>query len=334
MPMMQTRRRFVAGLAAAGAAGLVRGPPALAAEGPLETTRVTLMRIPGVCHAPQYVAEAFLRAEGFTELRFVDGASSAEIADAVARNTIDFNSHFGSDFVRAIDAGAPITILAGVHVGCFELFAQKAIRKVTDLKGRRVGVVALRSAPHLFISIMAARVGLDPAKDIDWVENKTPSKLFADGQVDAVLGLAPEAQQLRALGVGHVLVNSAVDAPWSQYFCCMWGGNRNFVRAHPVATKRVLRAILKAQDFCASDPAGVARQLVDGGFTKAPPEYVLQAMRDIPYDRWRDYDAEDTVRFYALRMHEAGIIKTPPNKIIADATDWRFLNELKRELKA
>jgi hypothetical protein len=46
------------------------------------------------------------------------------------------------------------------------------------------------------------------------------------------------------------------------------------------------------------------------------------------------YDPEDTIRFYALRLREAGIIKSKPQKIIADGTDWRFLNEVKRELKA
>jgi NitT/TauT family transport system substrate-binding protein len=49
--------------------------------------------------------------------------------------------------------------------------------------------------------------------------------------------------------------------------------------------------------------------------------------------RWRDYDPEDTVRFYALRLHEAGMLKSTPQKIIAQGTDWRFLNELKQELK-
>jgi NitT/TauT family transport system substrate-binding protein len=40
------------------------------------------------------------------------------------------------------------------------------------------------------------------------------------------------------------------------------------------------------------------------------------------------------MRFYALRLHEAGMIRSSPNQIIAEGTDWRFLNELKRELKA
>jgi NitT/TauT family transport system substrate-binding protein len=336
MALMQTRRRVIAGLAAAGAAGLLAPRLASAAEERLETTAIRMMRVPSVCHAPQYIAEELLRAEGLTEISFLPAETSAEVNDAIARGTVDFNSHFGSQFVAAIDAGAPITILAGVHVGCFELFAQNGIRNVTDLKGKSIAIGALGSSPHLFVSIMVARVGLDPAKDIRWIESvsPTPIELFADGKADAFLGLPPEAQEAHARRLGHVLVNSAVDDPWSQYFCCMWAGNREFVRKHPVATKRVLRAILKAEDICASDPERVAKRLVDGRFTPAPYEYALQAMRDIPYDKWREYDAEDTVRFYALKLHEAGMVKLGPQKIIAEGTDWRFLNELKRELKA
>ena len=108
---------------------------------------------------------------------------------------------------------------------------------------------------------------------------------------------------------------------------------RDFVRTHPVATKRYLRAILKAADFCAAEPEQAAQQLVEAGFTERY-DYALQTLNEVPYDRWREYDPEDSLRFYALRLHEAGMIKSSPNKIIAEGTDWRFLNELKRELKA
>ena len=106
-----------------------------------------------------------------------------------------------------------------------------------------------------------------------------------------------------------------------------------FSRKYPVATKRVLRANLKAADVCASDPKRVARLLVERGYAKRY-DYALQDLSEIRYDVWRDYDPEDTLRFYALRLHEAGLIQTSPNKLIAEHTDWRFLNELKRELKA
>ena len=157
-------------------------------------------------------------------------------------------------------------------------------------------------------------------------------QLFADGKIDAFLGLPPEPQILRSRHVGRVLLNSAIDRPWSQYFCCMLAGHREFVRKYPIATKRVTRAILKAADLCATEPARAARLLVDGGFTERY-NYALQTLSGLPY-KWREYDAEDTIRFYALRLRETGFIKSSPQKIIADGTDWHFLDELKRELKA
>jgi len=57
-------------------------------------------------------------------------------------------------------------------------------------------------------------------------------------------------------------------------------------------------------------------------------------MKSVPYGRWRDFDAEDTVRFYALRLNEAGMIKSSPARIIARGTDWRFWRELKKEMEA
>jgi NitT/TauT family transport system substrate-binding protein len=105
-----------------------------------------------------------------------------------------------------------------------------------------------------------------------------------------------------------------------------------FIRKYPVATKRALRAIMKAADICAREPERVARLLVDKGYTPNY-SYALQTMQELPYGRWREYDPEDTVRFSALRLHEAGMIKNSPQKIIARGTDWRFLHALKKELK-
>jgi NitT/TauT family transport system substrate-binding protein len=130
-----------------------------------------------------------------------------------------------------------------------------------------------------------------------------------------------------------VIVSSITDRPWSQYYCCMLATHTEFARNYPVATKRVLRAILKAADLCASEPERAARLLVDQGYNTKRYDYALQALSEIRYDVWRDYDPEDTLRFYALRLQEAGLIKSSPNKLIAGHSDWRFLDELKRELK-
>jgi NitT/TauT family transport system substrate-binding protein len=129
-----------------------------------------------------------------------------------------------------------------------------------------------------------------------------------------------------------VILNTVADRPWSQYFCCMVVGNRDFVRRNPIATKRALRAILKASDLCAREPEKVARFLVERGYVDRS-DYALQSMKEVAYGKWKEFNPHDTVRFYSLRLYEAGLIKSSPQKILAQGTDWRFLNELKKELK-
>jgi NitT/TauT family transport system substrate-binding protein len=337
MQLMQSRRRFLSTLSMAGAGGLMRLPQVLAAEGALETTAVRLVRFPGICIAPQYVAEEFLRAEGFTDIRYVDAGAAAELSVNVGRGEADFTLDFAAKAIQAIDNGGAATLLGGVHVGCWELFAKDEIRSLTDLKGKSVGMETAGIDQDPFLVLVAAHVGLDPFRDIHWVTSANspvrPLELFVEGKVDGFVAITPDPQELRARQIGHVIFNSAIDRPWSQYFCCMLAGNREYVRRNPVATKRAFGAILKAADLCATEPAQAARQLVDRGFIDGY-EPALQGLREIFYDKWRDYDAEDTIRFYALRLHELGFIKSSPHKIIADGTDWRFLNELKRELKA
>jgi NitT/TauT family transport system substrate-binding protein len=227
--------------------------------------------------------------------------------------------------------------LGGVHAGCFVLFGNRAVRSVRDLKGKVVSVPVTdtRNPARICIASMAAYVGLDPVKDITWVANPVDeaTRLFADGKVDAIMGFPPLAQELRAKKIGHVVVDSTLDRPWAEYFCCMIVSSRDFPKKHPVAAKRAVRAIVKANAICAQEPERVARLLVERGVVKQY-DYALQTVKELPYARWRDYDSEDTLRFYALRLHEAGMIKSSPQKIIAQGSDLRFVNELKKELKS
>jgi NitT/TauT family transport system substrate-binding protein len=334
MPAVQNRRHFLATLSSSGALSLFGAAKSFPQEAPPETTALRLAKINGICIAPQYVAEELLRAEGFTDIRYVATESGVGASLSLARGEFDFTANYALAHVVAIDAGEPITILAGEHLGCFELFASSGIRRVTDLKDKNVGVPSLGSSPHLFLSAIVAYVGLDPAKDVHWVVTSSikPMELYADGKIDAFLGFPPEPQHLRAHNIGKVILNSAVDRPWSQYLCCMLAAHRDYVRRYPVATKRALRAIIKATDLCVSAPRRVAQQMVDGDFT-AQYDYALQMLKELPYGKWREFEPEDAVRFYSLRLREAGVIKSSPNKIIADGTDWRFFNQLKRELK-
>jgi NitT/TauT family transport system substrate-binding protein len=331
-----SRREFLQTAALAGAGALFGAPSeSRAAEPPPETTRIRLYKFPGICLAPQYVAEDLLRAEGFTDVQYVEfPEGGVGVYQRLGSGAVDITQWFVAPFVVELDRGLPILFLAGIHVGCLELFGSDRIRTIRDLKGKTIAVPWRGPGPETFIATMLANVGLDPRKDINFVVHSAVDsiRLLAAGEIDGYLGNPPVTQELRAKKIGRVVVNSSLDRPWSQYFCCLAAGNREFVHKHPVATKRALRAILKADQICALEPERVARAIVDRGFTKSY-EYALQTIKEVPYGKWRDYDPEDTVRFYSLRLHEAGMIKSSPQKMIAQGTDWRFLRELKKELK-
>jgi len=169
---------------------LLHAPPSQAAEGALETTTVRIGKLSAICLAPQYVSEELLRAEGFTDIRYVEVSDPAAIGQAIGRGEADFSTGFAIDPIQAIDAGAPIVVLAGVHVGCYELLAKPDIRRITELKGKKVAA----DSP-LLLTLMAAQVGLDPANDIHWVTGTdssfNPLELFAEARSTPSSGSRP-----------------------------------------------------------------------------------------------------------------------------------------------
>ena len=183
-----------------------------------------------------------------------------------------------------------------------------------------------RTNSHALLTLMAAQVGLDPVKESAGspIPSVKPIELFVEGKIDAFLGFPPEPQELRARHVGHVIVNTAVDRPWSQYFCCMLAGNRE-LRPKAPGRDQARGARHPEGDRSLRQRAGARRATASSmAASRRATTMPLQTLSENPYDKWREYDAEDTIRFYALRLHEAGFIKSSPQKIIADGTDWRF----------
>jgi NitT/TauT family transport system substrate-binding protein len=327
-----SRRRFLAGASVLGAASLVGLQRAAAAEPPPETRSIRLLESPIICLAPQRLAEELLRAEGFTDVQYVRSLSWNELLPS---GQADISMLFAPPQILQIDAGKPIVVLAGGHIGCVELVARESIQSTLGLKGKTIAVSEEAGDEKIFISLFLSYVGLDPLRDVEWLIHPvvdTP-RLFQDGKVDAFLTGPPFGADLRARKVGRAIVNMTVDRPWSQYFCCLITGNREFVRQHPHATKRALRAILKANDLCTAQPERTARLMQSIGLAPSY-ESALRSIREIPYARWREYDPEDSLRFYALRMREVRMIKHTPQQIIGRGADWRIWKELRRELKA
>ena len=349
MRISQSRRAFLATLSAAGAATVLRSRSTLADEGPPEVTTIRIQREPNEmtliggavdtpdCISPEFVAKQLLIEEGFTDVQYIMVDSDDAYTKAFQSGEIDLGMMSPGGLVKRIEDGVPIKVLAGLHPGCFELFVHEQIKTVEDLKGKQVGLGGpVGSTPGEFVTFFVASAGLDPKKDIRWVTPEggaAPVQLFMDGKIDAYMAFMPHAHGLHERNMGRVLIDLARTEPWSKTFCCLTVGHSDFVQNNPIATKRALRALLKATDICAQEPQKAAQWLVDNGFVKQY-ENAYNIITDLRYDAWRTIDPEHSLRFYAGQLQQIGKLKTNPDQVIADGTDFSFLNELKRELKA
>jgi NitT/TauT family transport system substrate-binding protein len=122
-------------------------------------------------------------------VHYIKKAGGKEIEAALVSGEADINLHFFAPALIRLDAGDPLVILAGAHVGCFELVGTDRVRAIRDLKGKTVAVGALGAPGHVFIASMAAYVGPDPRKDITWATHPEAEavRLLTAGRIDAFL---------------------------------------------------------------------------------------------------------------------------------------------------
>src|SRR5882762_8793478 len=87
-----TRRGLLRSVA--GTVGLLGWSPGHAAgEPPPETTRLRIAQQPSICVAPQFIVAELLKAEGFTDIKYVK-VTIGGITKALASGEVDISMHF------------------------------------------------------------------------------------------------------------------------------------------------------------------------------------------------------------------------------------------------
>ena len=338
-------RRAFLGAAGATLAAACAPSPSFGADspapslGPPETTTVRIALTPA-CDPWYWLSEPFLREEGFSDIRYGAGAPD--------NGTADFGVIYGTTLAAAVDAGVPLLAVAGTHTGCIELWARPNITTIADLRGKTIAVnqknftVAGNTATDLaygFLVSLLAYVGMQPG-DVHFIEigaDQSVTTFFVDGKADAILTAGVNGPLLHATkgNPGRVILDSSADKPWSQYYCCLLVTNRTWAAAHPVALKRATRAILRAIDAGNRDLHATAKAAIDKGVYKPPPVLteglIYDVIKDMSFD-WREYDPEETMRFFALRLGDARLIRKTAAQVIADGTDFAYFRRLQKEL--
>ncbi|MDP9251483.1 MAG: ABC transporter substrate-binding protein [Chloroflexota bacterium] len=312
---------------------------------PPETATIRIAS-PFACDAPLWLAKDFLREEGFTDVQWVPDAPNT--AGWITSNVADVGPGHPEAIVAAIDTGVPIWTLAGLHTGCQELWAAPGIKSVRDLRGKRIAVFKRDRSDQffLFFSTLCAYNGIDPLTNVSFFEvgpvgYRGLLTAYLEGRSDAFLAAADGAAVLKRepRNPGTKILDQTTDKPWSQYLCCLLVANRDWARQNPNATKRFTRAVLRAADATAKDRAGAARAGVGASIRnllaeRTAPE--LDILTDttamVSYD-WREYDPEETLRFFALRLGEVKLINSTPQQIITQGSDVAYMRQLRNELK-
>jgi len=214
------RRAMLRGITVAGGAGLLGFNPTTAlADGPPETDTIRLIRDPKfsvLCYAAQYIAEGFLKMEWFTDVRYVPKGVEGSEAQELIHDQADISAALGVDWVIPIANDDPVVVLAGLHSGCVELFANDSVPTVSDLKGKRIAVHGLESPERYLLASVVAYIGLDPNTDVEWVFGHPLdwAGMLVDGKVDAIAGFPPMNYALHEQKVGKVILNTTTDDPW------------------------------------------------------------------------------------------------------------------------
>jgi NitT/TauT family transport system substrate-binding protein len=308
----------------------------VAALPPPETTTVRI-GAPFPCDPGLMLAGDFLSEEGFTEVRYV-AANILERAWVVNRDA-DVALGHSEWIVASLDDGVPLVTLAGLHSGCYELWAGARIQSIGELRGKKIAVRRIDTSDvfYAFFATLLGYVGIDPVKDVQFIAAGTGPEMnnaFIEGRADAVLAGGSQGPTFRRLSKapGHVLLATMTDKPWSQYLCCNLVANSDWARQNPIATKRVTRALLRATDRAAKDPARAAHDAVAAGGPGFDDESLVRETTDMCTYNWRELDPEETIRFFALRLADAKLITSTPQQLIARGTNLAYMRQLRMEL--
>ncbi len=250
-------------------------------------TKIKVGYIGITCEAPLFVAveKGFFQEEGL-DVSMVK-CDWSTYKDTLALGGIDITHHLIMMFLKPIEQGMDVKILAGVHKGCLRVQTSSSsnIQKVEDLKGKRIGVQGMGTPPFIFANRALAVHGLDPAKDVTWQVFPAGELGLAlsKGLVDAIATSEPIGTLLTSSGKVKNVADQATDEPFASEYCCAVVANGKFVANNPKAAAAATRAILKGAKWVEANPQAAAMLAVEKKYLASKPEINAVAISHLRY---------------------------------------------------
>jgi NitT/TauT family transport system substrate-binding protein len=277
------------------------------------------------CEAPIFsaVEKGFFKEEGL-DVSLVK-CEWANYKDVLALGGFDVTHHLVMYFLKPIEQGLDVKFTGGIHRGCLRVqaAAKGNVRKIADLRGKRIGVPGMGTPPFIFANRVLGANGIDPSKEITWrVFPSGELGLALDkGEVDAVADSEPIGSLLLAEGKVVNVSDQATDPPYKDEYCCAVIVNGKFLKANPQAAAAATRALLKAAKWVEANPAAAARLSVEKKYLGSNPELNTVAISHLRYVPSVS-GAETAVSSAAAEMKVAGMLA--PTTDVSDLAKRAF----------
>jgi NitT/TauT family transport system substrate-binding protein len=291
-------------------------------------TRLNWGAVSGVM-SPIWVAqeEGLFKKHGL-DIELIHIASTSKAIQSMLAGEIQFTTADALNSIQAVAAGADVVMVCeGVNRFVFSLMARADLRRVAELKGKKIGITRLGSSTHTAVLYVAAKAGLG-ANDYTLLQlGEVPNILttLLAGQIDAGALSPPTNSRAKKAGL-HELVNLGVDGP--EYPSTVIASTRVYVKANADTTRRIIRALGEGLNlFKANRQIGI--RAIQKYARLNDPEIL-----DDTYNQFRDaFDAVPYVSRAGIASLLAGMAEKDPKMRqlrYEDVADMRFVAEAEK----
>ncbi|WP_113699364.1 ABC transporter substrate-binding protein [Nonomuraea lactucae] len=248
--------------------------------GGLEKTSLLIGQYPGADSAPLFIAieRGFFREQGLNVKTEAIQAPQA-VLPKLSNGSMDVVlGSYATILTIQSEGSEKFKYIADSYQGAAGAFGvmvarNSPIKKVADLKGKKIGVNALKGLGVLTMNPHLKIAGLDPTpgKDIQYVEVPTTNWLqsLEKGDVDAVWMTDPYVSEAKNK-LGATMLVDTMSGPTESLPITGWAATEKWVAENPKTMAAFQRAMAKAQNIAATDRSAVTKILPT--FTKIPAE--------------------------------------------------------------
>jgi NitT/TauT family transport system substrate-binding protein len=247
-----------------------------------------------VCLAPLPIAidHGFFQKQNLDVELVNYSGSTDQLLEAIATGKSDAGLGMALRWLKPLEQGFDVKIVAGTHGGCMRALAPtgSTITKISDLKGKTVAIGDMAGPDKNFFSIQLVKAGIDPNKDVEW--RQYPGNLVRlaveKGEAHAMLASDPLAYLWLKDGTLKE-VGSNLDGPYKDMSCCIVGVRGSLLRDEPLVARGLTQALLDAAMFASQNPDKAAKS-----FQPYAPKDASEA------------DLQGMVRYHTHHHHPVG----------------------------